>query len=117
MASSIRTGVAHARKAGAGAVLILLGDMPLVTCDDIDAILKLHSQSGDKTIVQAAHDGKPGNPVLFPCVYFEHLSKLNGDRGARELIRAHSQHCQLVDIGVAAMRDFDTPQSFHINAI
>ncbi len=108
MGSSIVTGVKAINDADG--VMILLGDMPLVTSAHINALLEALSDHGE-AIVVATNQGKPGNPVLFGKVYFSELEKLEGDRGARKLIE-QSDKVIAVEIGEAAARDFDNPEAF-----
>ena len=112
MASSLRAGIAEVQSSDADAVLVLLGDMPLVSNDDIDQILSAFLEAGDDAIVQATFDGKPGNPVLIPKMYFDELLKVTGDKGARDLIKRYSNDRVLVEIGPAAAQDFDVPEAF-----
>ena len=112
MASSLRAGIGQAQSSGVEAVLVLLGDMPLVSAADIERILDAFSEAGDDAIIQATCNGKPGNPVLIPTTYFDELLKIEGDKGARDLIRHYSDRRVLVEMGAAAARDFDTPEAF-----
>ena len=112
MASSLRAGIAEAQSSGTDAVLVLLGDMPLVSAADIDRILDVFAEANDTAIIQATCDGKPGNPVLIPKTYFEELLDVTGDKGARDLIKRYSDQRILVEIGSAAAQDFDVPEAF-----
>lgn len=112
MASSLRAGIAQGRQLGAAAILILLGDMPLVTSHHIDLLLHEMRESPPDCIVQALGGGRHGNPVLFPACYFDELLKVEGDNGAKTVIEAHREKVKTVEIGQAARRDFDTVESF-----
>lgn len=112
MASSLRRGIKHAQQTGADAAMILLGDMPLVSDAHIDALIVAGRNNPEATIVQASYQGKPGNPVMFSSLLFEELLQLEGDTGARELIKRHPGQHVMVEIGQAAQRDFDTPAAF-----
>ncbi len=120
MASSIVCGLAALNSAFSSdhmeleGVIILLGDMPLVSAAHIDGMVAAFERSnkGEATIVVATDDGRLGNPVLFGKAHFEALKSLKGDRGARALIESHSSELIAVEIGRAAKRDFDTPKAF-----
>ena len=112
MASSLRVGIAQAQRLGTDAALILLGDMPLVGSSDVDAIVDAYNGSGTAAIVQATGQGNPGNPVLFDHTLFAELLSLEGDMGARNVVKNHADKRLLVEIGDAAARDFDTPAAF-----
>ena len=111
MAGSIRAGIY--RLQGLAAVMILLGDMPLVSAQHINAMIDAYKTADDSgAIVVATCDGKWGNPVLFGPDHFRALKMLDGDRGARDIIKENSAKVATVEIGVAAVRDFDTPDAF-----
>jgi molybdenum cofactor cytidylyltransferase len=112
MATSLRAGIAEADRLGADGAMILLGDMPLITADQIEAILRAHAAAGPNAIIQAACEGKPGNPVLFPKTMFAELMRVSGDKGARRVVGQHQDHVTFVELGPAASRDFDTPKAF-----
>lgn len=86
MGTSIAAGVAAVRNT-AGAVLILLADQPLVTVDHLAALISRWSGT-DNEIVATAFDDTVGPPVLFPRGAFGELVRLEGDDGARRLIRS-----------------------------
>lgn len=112
MASSLRVGLERALEANCDGVLILLGDMPMISAEHINTMLKAFDGVSDDTIVQATADGRPGNPVLIGSTYFRDVSGLTGDRGAREILKAHFDKIIAIEIGAAARRDFDTPEAF-----
>lgn len=114
MASSLVRGIKTLRgDVSLDGVMILLGDMPLVSADHIRALLERFAPTGPSSIVMAANRAKPGNPVLFSKVYYPVLQTLSGDRGAKPVIEAHRDCVVMVDIGQAAERDFDTPDAFN----
>ncbi|MCA1299865.1 NTP transferase domain-containing protein [Stappia indica] len=107
MASSIRTGIA-ALPPDADAVLILLADMPGITPEAIDRMIAAYAPEAGKPIVVATAAGKRGNPVLWDRAFFDALTQLEGDVGARALIeRYHDQRAE-VEIGPPARLDLDT---------
>lgn len=110
LAGSIRCGLSH--MPAPGPVMILLGDMPLVTAEHIDALLAAFEELEDDGIVVATCEGAWGNPVVFGSHYFQKLELLAGDHGARRVVEAHRERVKTVEIGSAARRDFDTPAAF-----
>lgn len=104
LASSVRLGVACAKEQGAGAVLIALADMPRVTATHI---LRLFDASTGPDSVVASSDGAdPRPPALFGAGQFDFLQSLDGDTGARDLVRA-GRH---VVTSPAELLDVDTPE-------
>jgi molybdenum cofactor cytidylyltransferase len=86
--SSLRAGV-QALPETTEAVLIMLGDQPLVTSDHLNSIIETHQSTG-KAIVASAYAESLGVPVLFARRFFPELQRLSGDRGARQIIQNHS---------------------------
>lgn len=109
MSSSIRSGLGHLLtiEPDLAAVLITLCDQPLITSD----MLKLFVEKFCRTqpaIVAAAYDGILGIPALFSQGLFAELSNLEGDKGARDLIRS-AKNVQRIDVPDAAF-DIDEPE-------
>lgn len=83
-ASSVRLAAAHAIQSGAGALCILLADMPFVTRDHLDRLIAAFAQSGGT--VASARNGQALPPAIFPSGAFQSLIALEGDSGARQLL-------------------------------
>lgn len=90
--------------------LVLLGDMPFITAEMIDRLIEKASQNPDHIIV-ATHEGKRGNPVLWPRRFFEELTTIQGDVGARHIMAANHDRVVEVELGKAASLDLDTPEA------
>lgn len=104
MSSSVSLGVERARELGATSVLVALADMPRVTQSHVNCLFQA---SSDEMSVVASSDGKaPKPPALFGAGRFDHLLHLDGDNGARDLIRG-GRH---VITSAAELVDIDTPQ-------
>ena len=86
LASSLRTGVAALPEAALGAVL-LLGDMPDVEAEMIDRIVATFAAHPDASAAVPVHAGRRGNPVLLGRALFYAVARLEGDEGARRLLR------------------------------
>ena len=82
---SLRAGVAAL--AEADAVAITLGDQPFITSAVITAALR---ELGDADAVRAVYDGKPGHPVVLSRRVLAAVPELEGDAGARELLKRFS---------------------------
>lgn len=96
------------------AAIVLLADMPEVTAGDIDRLIAAFDAEEGREICRAVTEtGKPGHPVLFGRRFFESLIALEGDTGAREVVRAAADH--VVDVttdGHGAIVDLDTPEAW-----
>jgi len=106
-ACSIRCGIQAATSVDTAAVMILLADQPLITSEMINMLLqRFHKeQANDRSIHYAASicDGLPRPPVIFDQRMYPDLLRLQGDKGARYLIRQD---------GPGICIEFDDPDLF-----
>ncbi|MFN8150425.1 MAG: nucleotidyltransferase family protein [Solirubrobacterales bacterium] len=86
IAASLRTGVQTLADADAEAIVITLGDEPLITAQAIAAIVDRIDTPAPA--VRATYDGRPGHPVLIKRELFSEVGRLHGDEGARGLLTA-----------------------------
>ncbi|MDX1738432.1 MAG: molybdopterin-binding/glycosyltransferase family 2 protein [Alphaproteobacteria bacterium] len=93
------------------AVLICLGDMPLIQTDHIRSLFAAFSEEDNRHICIPTFNGKWGNPVLIGKVLFTELMSLTGDMGAKPVILRNNDIVCEVDIGhQAVLIDTDTPE-------
>jgi molybdenum cofactor cytidylyltransferase len=115
------TGLASSLKAAIRCVpahcdgaIVLLGDMPRIAPEHIDRLIDALAAAPD-AIVVPVHEGRQGNPVLWPRRYFPNLLELTGDTGAKRLIAAHRGHVQQVEVvSTAIFADIDTPAELQL---
>lgn len=108
MASSLKRGIG-ALPAEIDGVLVLLGDMPFISARHLDALIEAFAGSG--RIVTPMHDGRRGNPVLWPRRFLEEFGSIEGDRGARALLEKYADEIEAVAFEDAAIStDIDTPE-------
>ena len=110
LSASLRAGLA-AVPPSAAAALVVLGDMPLVTPATIDRLVDSYDPEEGRCIVAPSHAGKLGNPVLWDRRYFPAMMGLEGDAGARSLLRLHGEAVAEVAADDTVLRDFDTADS------
>jgi len=103
MGRSVALGVASARSCGAKAVVVALADMPRVTAAHIYRLLD--AADADDAVVASSDGRSPKPPALFGAAHFDTLMALEGDAGARALVRA-GKH---VVTTPAELIDVDTP--------
>ncbi len=111
LASSLKTGVAAVPDSVAGA-LALLGDMPAVDAGLLDQLIDAFAARPQALAATPVHDGRRGNPVLLSRALFPDIAKLDGDEGARRLLR-EADPALVVEVpadGEAATLDVDTPE-------
>ncbi len=109
-AESIRTGVA-ALPAEADAVLIALGDQPLLPPEVIPRLVTALADTGRAIAAPRYLDGR-GNPVLFARAVFPELLALAGDRGARAVVERDPARVALVEIPRPMPPDLDTAEDY-----
>jgi len=108
MSHSVRAGI-RALTAEIDAVLICLGDMPLVEPAMLRHIMSLYAPARGHEIIIPTFEGQRGNPVLWGKRFFFQLQNLSGDRGGGQIMHHYSDvllECQVSTDGVR--RDFDT---------
>ncbi len=78
-------------------VMFLLGDQPLLDSGTIDHLLERFRFAG-KDICVPVCNHKAGNPTIFKYTMYRQLLAINGDIGAREIIRKNSERVLRVEI-------------------
>jgi molybdenum cofactor cytidylyltransferase len=112
LASSLQVGLATVasidRAVDVEAVLVLLGDQPLVRPDVVRALLDAVVPAGRSIVVPAYAAGGGANPALLLRAAWPLGAALEGDRGMGPVIAAHPE--LVVEVPVAGSNpDVDTP--------
>ena len=81
-----------------GAVVIALGDQPLVGPTVVGRLVEAWRR-GAGPVVSAAYHGRIGNPKLFDRAVVGRLGGLAGDEGARGLLARHPEWVAAVEVG------------------
>ena len=109
MGTSLACG-ANAIRKGAGAILVMLGDMPFIRPATLSALFAAYDPDSGKDIMAPVHDGRRGHPVLFGKRHFPALWALTGDDGARHVLGANPERVKTVPVDDPGMhKDIDTP--------
>ena len=99
----------------AAAVLVALGDQPLISVEVIRALLEAHESQARPIVVPAYPDERGRNPVLVRRAAFDLVGQASGDRGLGPVLEAHPD--LVAEIAVdGANPDVDTPVD-HARAI
>jgi Uncharacterized MobA-related protein len=106
--TSVGVGVEAARDVGADAVVFLPGDMPLVSSESVDHLIRAY-RSGVASTLAVAHDGERGNPVLFDDQHFAALTAVDGDTGGRAVLLECDNAALLAVRDPGVRVDIDTP--------
>ena len=111
LSSSLKAGI-RAVPGDCDGTLVLLGDMPRITAAHLDHLIAAFRAEPGSVISVPTHDGRRGNPVLWPRAHFAEMLQLEGDAGAKRLLAAHAGDVREVDLGTdAILADVDTPQA------
>lgn len=90
-------------------ILYLVSDQPLLRRDSVYRVVEAWKKEPDK-IAGASHDGRRGNPNLFPARFFPELLTLEGDCGGNLVIKRHPEDYLPVELSAEELIDCDTPQ-------
>jgi molybdenum cofactor cytidylyltransferase len=111
LGTSLKAGIA-AVPADADGAIILLGDMPQIDAALIDRLIGAFDPDRGALVVVPTFEGKRGNPVLWSRRFFPDLMAVEGDVGARHLIKHFGEAVVEVPVaGKAALVDVDTPEA------
>jgi molybdenum cofactor cytidylyltransferase len=111
LSASLRAGIA-ALPPEIEAVLVCLGDMPLINGRVLDQLIGAYDADEGRLIVVPVHRGKQGNPILWDRRFFAEMAAVTGDSGARFLLHRHMDQVSEIEIADdAVLRDFDTVES------
>ena len=92
-------------------VLIKLSDQPLIDSNYLAGLIRLFKAVNNQIIASIYKSKKLGVPALFDSCYFEELSKLNQDKGAKKLITDHIDNVITVNAN-HLIADIDTKEDY-----
>lgn len=111
LSTSLKTGFSvlpdHAR-----AVIVLLGDMPLIRPELIDGLVGAWHDKGEPAALIPTMDGRRGNPVILSRSLEPEVMKLTGDTGAGPILRARLDVVEYPINEKAIFQDVDTTDDF-----
>ena len=93
MASSLRVGIDQSQDPDA--IVVVLGDQPGVDPQTIDRLVTAWREGGRMAAV--GHEGRLSHPVLFDRSLFPALRQLEGDAGARGILKSRRDEVALVE--------------------
>ncbi|MEI4235156.1 nucleotidyltransferase family protein [Roseovarius sp. D22-M7] len=110
-ATSVACGLRAANDAGA--VLIGLGDQPLLTTGDIRSLLGAHMSADRQRISIPAMNQRRGNPIVVPAALRARLLADPRSPGCKTFTRAHPEHVQFHALAARGFyADIDTPEAY-----
>ena len=113
MASTIRYGlnVLTTMNPQTEVVIFMVADQPFTTAELLDQLLDAHRTNGSK-IVAAKYQDTFGTPVLFHKTFFPELLQLEGDVGAKSLVRKYLNETAFVPFPKGQI-DIDTIDDYN----
>lgn len=97
MGASLAEAVAALPKSVTGC-LVLLADMPGLQEATVHKLAAALIEDGEQALVAPSWQGQRGHPVGFGRGWFARLAQLDGDRGARELLRQEAERLRLLPV-------------------
>ncbi|MDD6642957.1 MAG: NTP transferase domain-containing protein [Faecousia sp.] len=92
------------------AILYLVSDQPLLDSASVARVVSCWREH-PQYIVGAAHNGKRGNPCIFPREFYGELLALTEDHGGNSVIRCHPDRLLTVEVAQEELTDVDTPKA------
>jgi molybdenum cofactor cytidylyltransferase len=111
MLSSVKCGF-RSMPPGYDAVLVFLGDQPMITAEVVNVVISTYRNS-KKGIVIPVHNSKRGHPLLISSGYKDEIEKLDENEGLRLLAQKFPEDVLEVEINTdSILRDIDTPEDY-----
>jgi molybdenum cofactor cytidylyltransferase len=90
------------------AAIMLLGDMPFVTAEFIDALVIGWRDRGEPAALVPTLNGRRGNPVVIARTLQTEIEQLSGDVGAGPILRGRPDVLEWPTENPAVVQDVDT---------
>jgi molybdenum cofactor cytidylyltransferase len=107
---SLRAGL-RAVPPTAAAALVMLADMPHVTTDMLDALVRRYRATGARLVI-SSYEGVDAPPVLYDRSLFAELEALRASDGGKDIIQRHRSEAVTVSWPAVALSDLDVPEDY-----
>ena len=116
LSSSIVSGIEHLSKKNYDAVLIALGDQPLITNRYFNTMIDAYKLNTEN-IISSMYNSTFGVPSIIPKPYFDKLLQLKGDKGAKDWLNSRKQ--TIITVESTNLMDIDTKKEYqdYLNSI
>lgn len=91
-------------------LIISVCDQPFINSSVFSELMTKHKED-QKGIIASAYAGVLGTPVMFDRKYFDELSKLSGNEGAKKLLHVFSRDVGSIDFEKGRI-DIDTKDDY-----
>jgi len=109
ISTSIKSGVANLPDDVSGAI-VMVADQPYLTSHYVDLLIDGFRESPEN-IIALSSGGEARNPVIIPCSLLSVLEKLEGDEGARAVVKNNPKTILLEVSDPKVLVDVDTKAS------
>lgn len=106
ISTSVRLGLAALEHSDATRVVVLLGDQPLLSIEQLESVLR-----SPAALTVPRYSGVPGNPVVLDRSIWPLAAALEGDRGFSQLFATRPHLVTYVDVP-GTNPDIDTRDEF-----
>ena len=111
MFSSVKCGLETVPD-GTDAVMVLLGDQPMIQAEEMDQLIDYYRDS-EKEIAIATHGNKRGHPILFGNKFVSELTGYPNEASLRDLLQKHPSEILEIKTGSdRILRDIDTENDY-----
>ena len=110
LGSGISAGIKQLSFSDADSVILAVSDQPYVSSDLFRTMKEWKDKSG-KGIVASSYAGTLGTPVLFGKEYFNQLKSLNGNQGAKKIVKLNMPDVCSVGFEKGSI-DIDTKEDY-----
>ena len=92
-------------------VLVMLGDQPAVSPNTLAKLATAHTAAHPATAPM--YNDQRGNPVVLSPALFPEIMRLEGDVGARALLKSLGDSLRTIEVDdPGVVRDIDTPEAY-----
>jgi molybdenum cofactor cytidylyltransferase len=111
LGSSLRTGITEILRLAPNlsALIVTLADQPTLPPGHLAAMIARHRAGGCTAVASLTGDERVP-PLLFGRTWFDRLRQIDGDTGARALLRDHA--AEVATVPLATNADLDTPDDY-----
>lgn len=110
LSTSITKGIEHILSYSYNAVLIMLADQPNVDSKYLNTLIDALKRNPNK-IIASKYKESYGVPAIFPSEFYDGLSQLNGDKGAKTLLNSNLDNIKGIEAN-PILFDIDTQEDY-----
>ena len=111
MLSSVQCGLKAVSKTS-DAVMVLLGDQPMIQAEEMDQLIESYRDS-EKEIAIAIHEKKRGHPILFGRKFINEILGFPREASLRDILQNHpAEILEMKTANDRILRDIDTENDY-----